>query len=160
MQKQTGTIWSAVVGPVTRASEPRDQPRDAHADERERGNPRSDRRAPVRSRWAACANGQFRLRPASATVRPSPPSSSAEARQRPMEIHLDDPRHTGDLVAFLQRARCAIERLEDGGLLVRMPGSTLPDAERLELKLYLQTWCALHPGAQVRIDSTSPHRTA
>ncbi len=69
-----------------------------------------------------------------------------------MEIHLDDPRHTGDLVAFLQRARCAIERLEDGGLLVRMPGSTLPDAERLELKLYLQTWCALHPGAQVRID--------
>ena len=50
-----------------------------------------------------------------------------------MEIHLDDPRHTGDLVAFLQRARCAIERLEDGGLLVRMPGSPLPDAERLEL---------------------------
>ena len=69
-----------------------------------------------------------------------------------MEIHLDDPRHTGDLVAFLQRARCAIERLEDGGLLVRMPDSPLPDAERLELTLYLQTWCALHPGARVRID--------
>ena len=69
-----------------------------------------------------------------------------------MEIHLDDPRLTADLVAFLQRARCAIERLEDGGLLVRIPDSPLPDAERLELTLYLQAWCAVHPNARVRVD--------
>jgi hypothetical protein len=68
-----------------------------------------------------------------------------------MEIHLDDPRHTGDLVAFLERARCAIERLESGGLLVRIPDSPLPEGERLELTLYLQAWCAVHPGARVRI---------
>lgn len=68
-----------------------------------------------------------------------------------MEIYLDDPQHTGDLVAFLQRARCVIERLADGGFLVRIPDSPLPDAERLELTLYLQTWCAVHPSARVRI---------
>jgi hypothetical protein len=68
-----------------------------------------------------------------------------------MEIYLDDPQHTGDLVAFLQRARCVIERLADGGLLVRIPDSPLADAERLELTLYLQTWCAIHPSARVRI---------
>jgi hypothetical protein len=68
-----------------------------------------------------------------------------------MEIHLDDPRHTGDLVAFLERARCAIERLEGGGLLVRIPDSPLPEGELLELTLYLQAWCAVHPGARVRI---------
>ena len=77
-----------------------------------------------------------------------------------MEIYLDDPRHTGDLVAFLQRARCVIERLEDGGLLVRIPDSPLPDAERLELTLYLQTWCAVHPGAQGpdRLDEPASNR--
>jgi hypothetical protein len=69
-----------------------------------------------------------------------------------MEIHLDDPRHTGDLVAFLQRACCAIERLEGGHLLVRIPDYPLPEGERLELTLYLQAWCATHPGARVRID--------
>ena len=69
-----------------------------------------------------------------------------------MEIHLEDPRHTGDLVAFLQRARCAIERLVSGGLVVWIPDSPLPDAERLELTLYLHTWSAVHPGARVRID--------
>jgi hypothetical protein len=68
-----------------------------------------------------------------------------------MEIHLDDPRHTGDLVAFLRRAGCAIEKLEGGGLLVRIPDSPLPEGERLELTLYLKVWCAVNPGARVRI---------
>jgi hypothetical protein len=69
-----------------------------------------------------------------------------------MEIYLEDTRLTGDLVAFLQRARCAIERLESGALVVRIPDSPLPNAERLELTLYLQAWCAVHPGARLRID--------
>jgi hypothetical protein len=77
-----------------------------------------------------------------------------------MEIHLDDLRQTGDLVAFLRRAGCAVERLEGGRLLVGIPESPLPEAERLELTLYVQAWCAAHPGARLRIDYTSPHRTA
>lgn len=68
-----------------------------------------------------------------------------------MEIHLDDPRYTGDLVAFLERARCRVERLEGGRLRVRIPDSPHPEGERLELTLYLQAWCAVHPGARVRI---------
>jgi hypothetical protein len=69
-----------------------------------------------------------------------------------MEIHLDDPRHTGDLVAFLRRAQCVVEKLEGGGFLVRIPDSPLPEAERLELTLYLQAWCSVHPDAHLRID--------
>jgi hypothetical protein len=68
-----------------------------------------------------------------------------------MKIHLDDPRHTGDLVAFLERACCRVERLEGGGLRVGIPDSPLPEGERLELTLYLQAWCAVNPGARVRI---------
>jgi hypothetical protein len=68
-----------------------------------------------------------------------------------MEIHLDDPRRTGDLVAFLERACCGVERLDGGTLRVRIPDSPLPEGERLELTLYLQIWCAVNPGARVRI---------
>jgi hypothetical protein len=77
-----------------------------------------------------------------------------------MEIHLDDLRQTDDLVAFLRRAECSVETLEGGGLLVGIPESPLPEAERLELTLYVQAWCAAHPGARLRIDYTRPHRTA
>ncbi len=69
-----------------------------------------------------------------------------------MEIHLDDSRHTGDLVAFLERACCGVERLGGGRLRVRIPDSPLPEGERLELTLYLQAWRAVHPDAHVRID--------
>ena len=68
-----------------------------------------------------------------------------------MEIRIDDPRHTGDLVAFLERACCGVERLGDGVLRVRIPDCPLPEGERLELTLYVQAWCAVHPGARVRI---------
>jgi hypothetical protein len=68
-----------------------------------------------------------------------------------MEIHVDDPRHTGDLVAFLERACCGVERLDGSRLRVRIPDSPLPEGERLELTLYLQAWCAVNPGARVRI---------
>ena len=77
-----------------------------------------------------------------------------------MEIHLDDLQQTDDLVAFLRRAECSVETLEGGGLLVGIPESPLPEAERLELTLYVQAWCAAHPGARLRIDYTRPHRTA
>lgn len=75
-----------------------------------------------------------------------------------MEIQLDDPRLTGELVAFLERARCGVERLGGGRLRVRIPDSPLPEGERLELKLYLQAWRAVHPDARVRIDYTDAHR--
>ena len=68
-----------------------------------------------------------------------------------MEIHLDDPRHTGDLIAFLERACCGVERLGDASLRVRIPDSPLPEGERLELTLYLQAWRAVNPDARVRI---------
>jgi hypothetical protein len=68
-----------------------------------------------------------------------------------MEIHLDDPRHTGDLVAFLERACCGVERLDSCRLRVRIPDSPLPEGERLELTLYLHAWRAVNPGARVRI---------
>jgi len=68
-----------------------------------------------------------------------------------MEIHLDDPRRTGDLVAFLERACCGVEQLHGGTLRVRIPDSPLPEGERLELTLYLKIWCAVNPGARVRI---------
>jgi hypothetical protein len=68
-----------------------------------------------------------------------------------MEIQLDDPRHTGDLVAFLERACCGVEQLDGSRLRVRILDSPLPEGERLELTLYLRAWCAVNPGARVRI---------
>lgn len=67
-----------------------------------------------------------------------------------MHVELSDPTFADELVAFLRRAECEVERNGGGTLHVIMPDDVPEEAARLELEAYLQAWQALHPGVRAR----------
>jgi hypothetical protein len=67
-----------------------------------------------------------------------------------MKVEVSDPALVDDLLAFLRRAECEVERNGGGMLAVTLPASVPEGAARLELDAYLQAWQALHPGVRAR----------
>jgi hypothetical protein len=71
-----------------------------------------------------------------------------------MLIRLEDPALVPDLLAFLERVRCAVGRPRGNVLEVCVPEAPTPEQARLELELYLLAWRALHPDAAASLVSS------
>ena len=68
-----------------------------------------------------------------------------------MQIHVDEPNHLDDLLAFLRRIGCIALRVDGFTLEVHMPETTNERAERLELDAYVRSWQARHPDAAAKL---------
>jgi hypothetical protein len=68
-----------------------------------------------------------------------------------MRVQLSDPAHLDDLIEFLERSSCVVEQTGSSELRVSIPKSLRPDAERLELALYLRVWEVTHPGIEAAV---------
>jgi len=59
-----------------------------------------------------------------------------------MRIQLSDPAYAADLIDFLAREGCLVERLDDDELEASILGSLHHDRLKLELDLLLAAWAA------------------
>ncbi len=70
---------------------------------------------------------------------------------RAVKILLSDAAYLDELIAYLVREGCIVERVGPNLIEVSRLSSVRHDQARMELDLYLQAWRAVHPGADVRV---------
>jgi hypothetical protein len=65
-------------------------------------------------------------------------------------IEISDPAAGGDLVAFLQAARCEAEQAGPRRISASLPDAPSEQVAQRQLELYLAAWQARHPGMRAR----------
>jgi hypothetical protein len=78
---------------------------------------------------------------------------TAEAVSAAMRVRISDADLLGDLRAFLEAAECQVRELGPATLAVVMPRAPSSEQAEREVRIYLQAWQAMHPGAYARVVS-------
>ncbi len=74
-----------------------------------------------------------------------------------MHIRLSEPELLPDLLAFLQRVDCTVEQTGPDTVNASVAEALDAGQARLEIKLYLAAWLAVHPGGAVYLAEVPPH---
>lgn len=77
-------------------------------------------------------------------------TTGQEGRAVPaIQLHVRGGGLTEDLLDFLRRAECRAERMGEDRIEVYVPRAPSVEQARREVSLYLATWRAWHPSADV-----------
>jgi hypothetical protein len=68
-----------------------------------------------------------------------------------VQVRLPDPALHADLREFFQRWGCVTDEVGDDTLEVIVPDAPAERQGRRELRLYLETWRAHHPGLELEL---------
>jgi len=86
-------------------------------------------------------------------------SGNSASQSAAMKILLSDPELVDDLVAFLRRCECAVDRVGSRVVDAAPPHEAPSFAyQRMELDAYLRVWREMHPG--VTADLLEPSAAA
>jgi hypothetical protein len=90
-------------------------------------------------------------------VRRDPNAPSCKARIFAVRVRLTDSALRTDLRSFLERWGCITYAMEDDVIEVLVPDASGQHEERRELDLYITTWRAHHPRAELELlDRSQP----
>jgi hypothetical protein len=68
-----------------------------------------------------------------------------------LHVFISHPDLADDLCAFLERAKCVVERCQAHDVEVHLSDAHSNAQGRRELDIYLATWQATHPGVEVYV---------